>query len=141
MFNRGTLRVLLTLLNFNAQNRAIRLISIEGRAPVVIYQIVVDRSSRQSRQGRQSSIDQGRQSPIDYAQALEDRVGPLYLSPYQRYYRSRYRGGFLFSPRLALGALGTYSTRPELLRAGCLAIQPRVPRASLGPPRLKKKLF
>ena len=38
-------------------------------------------------------------------------------------------------------APGTYSTGPGLPRAGGLTIWPGAPRASLGPPGPKKKLF
>ena len=141
MLGRGALKAPLTPPNFDAQNRVIRPISTGVRAPAATYQIVVDRGGRQGRQGRQGPIDWGRQGPVDCAQALEDRVGPPYLSLYQRYYRSRYRGGFLFGPGLAPGAPGTYSTRPGLPRAGCLAIWPGAPGASPGPPGPKKKLF
>ncbi len=71
-----------------------------------------------------------RRGPGRSCMALEDTFGS-----------GRYRGGFLFGPGLAPGALGTYSTGPGLPRAGCLAIWLGAPRASPRPPRLKRKLF
>ena len=59
-----------------------------------------------------------RRGPRRSCIALEDTFGS-----------GRYRGGFLFGPRLALGALGTYSTGPRLPRAGGLAIWPGTPGA------------
>ena len=82
--------------------------------------------------------------PINCAQALEDREGPLSQPVPALFQGGRILsmgavpGGFHFSPGLAPG---TYSSRPSLPRAGCLAIWPAAPGASPGPPGPKKKLF